>query len=123
MVGTYELTNTIGQTRLLINDVKVEDEGTIIFGDPEITAFLNMTSQVPLLAAALALDALAADEAMTQKAIRLLDLTTNGPQTADALRATATSYRNTHAAMSKGGGSGSAVRPTMFARLPGGRGG
>lgn len=75
--------------RLLIGD---KDAGDPIFTDEEVTALLLRVDNVTL-AAADALDIIASNEAYVQKAIKLLDLTTNGPAVAVALREHATRLR------------------------------
>jgi len=54
--------------------------------DADIQAFLDLEGGNIKLAAAQALDTIASSEAMVQKRITLLDLTTDGPATANALR-------------------------------------
>jgi hypothetical protein len=64
------------------------------FDDSEIDAFLTMEGDTVKKAAALALEIMASDEAYVQKAIRLMDLTTNGPATAAALMSRAKLLRD-----------------------------
>lgn len=89
MAFTYDPTTDIGMVRLLIGD---KDAGDPIFTDEEVTALLLRVDNVTL-AAADALDIIASNEAYVQKAIKLLDLTTNGPAVAVALREHATRLR------------------------------
>lgn len=85
----YDPTTANGQVRLLISDTGPDE----VFSDPEITAFLTMCGQSVKMAAARALDTVAADEALTSKVISANGLSTNGPATADALRQLAASLR------------------------------
>lgn len=89
--ATYQLDTSIGVVRLLIPDNA--DLTNTIFSDDEITAFLTLEDQNVRLAAAQALDTIAASETLTLKAISLLDLTTNGPAVSKELRARADSLR------------------------------
>jgi len=82
---TYDLTTDIGKVRLLIPD-RV-DAGHML-EDAEITAYLTLEGGIKL-AAALALESIASDTAMVLKVIKLLDLTTDGAKTSDALLARA----------------------------------
>jgi hypothetical protein len=82
MAFTYVATTSRGQVRLLIPDRT--DTGHL-FEDAEIDAFLSMEANVVKLAAAAALETIASDNAMVLKVIRLLDLTTDGAKTSDAL--------------------------------------
>ena len=68
-----------------------------LLSDDQINMLLGIESDV-MLAAALALDTIASNEALVQKKIRLLDLTTDGPAVAAALRAHATALRQQVAA-------------------------
>ncbi|HEY8766043.1 MAG TPA: hypothetical protein VIP09_02075 [Dehalococcoidia bacterium] len=63
-----------------------------ILSDDQINTLLGLESDVRL-AAALALDTIASNEALVQKKIRLLDIQTDGPAVALALRAHATALR------------------------------
>lgn len=83
-----------GNVRLLINDVASGDEQ--VFTDEEIAAFLSLAGDVVLLAAALALDTIAGNEAMCSKVIRTQDLQTDGAKVAQALRDQAASLRRQH---------------------------
>lgn len=88
---TYDLTTNLGKVRLLIPD-RIHDAA--FFQDAEITAILAAQTGANdtvknLKAAATALEIMASDEAYTQKVVKLLDLTTNGPATAAALMARA----------------------------------
>jgi len=94
MAFTYDVNADRGKVRLLITDV---DKNNPIFQDDEIDAFLAMT-QVNgendiRLAAAQALDTIASSEALVQKRIKLLDLSTDGPAVAKELRERAKELR------------------------------
>jgi len=82
MAFTYVATTARGQVRLLIPD---RTDSGHLFEDAEIDAFLSMEASVVKLAAAAALETIASDNAMVLKVIRLLDLTTDGAKTSDAL--------------------------------------
>ena len=90
MAFTYNLTTEAGKVRLLITDT---DHTNPIFEDNEIDVFLSITAVDGTndinLAAAMALETIAASEALVQKKIKLLDLTTDGPAVATSLRAAA----------------------------------
>lgn len=64
-----------------------------IFTDLEIQAFLDMNGGGIKLAAAQALDVIAANEVYVQKRIKILDLWTNGPSEATELRQLAKELR------------------------------
>lgn len=87
---TYDTATSRGRVRLLCRDTVTPGE---LFGDDEIDVFLALNDSEVLPAAAMALENLAANEVLVQKRIRLLDLQTDGPAEAAALRALATSLR------------------------------
>lgn len=119
---TIDPSTPVGLVRELARDT---DLAAPLFSDAVIVRFLSLVGGVELLAAALALETTAADEALVQKRITLLDLSTDGPATAAALRATAAEYRATAAAAAASARrSGSAThRPSFFTTANGGRGG
>lgn len=80
----------LGRVRLLIADT---DEDNLLLDDTQINAFLSMESSRVKLAAAAALDAIAASEVLVSKKIRTLDLQTDGPAVAAELRAQAKGLR------------------------------
>lgn len=90
MSWTNDLTTQIGQIRLLIPD-RVQAEA--IFSDEELAALAELEGGSTRRAAAAALEVMASDEAYVQKALRLLDLSTNGPSVAQALMARAAALR------------------------------
>lgn len=87
---TYNPKTDAGKVRLLLNDV---DAATGVFDDEEIQAFLDLSDGAVLLAAAQAIDTNADNEALASKVLRTQDLSTNGAQVADALRARARALR------------------------------
>lgn len=84
MAFTLDYSTSTGKVRLLISDI---DATNPIFADAAIDAFIAMArgGQVKR-AAALALRTLAANETLVQKRIKTLDLSTDGPAEAEALR-------------------------------------
>lgn len=87
---TYDVSTSAGRVRLLATDTDVDNA---IFQDSEIEAFLAMENNNVKLAAAAALDQIASSEALIQKRIKLLDLQTDGPAVAKALREHAAALR------------------------------
>lgn len=94
MTFTFDLTTDIGRVRLLIPDTQPASH---VFVDAEIEAFLEMESGVKR-AAALALEVIASNEALVLKAIKLLDISTDGPKVADSLLKRAATLRQQAAA-------------------------
>lgn len=88
MADEYKVDTEVGKVRLLISDVGGETGSDFIFHNEEIQAFLDMKGTVEL-AAAQALRTLAANTALVLKVIKFMELTTNGAETAKALRETA----------------------------------
>lgn len=82
MAFTYDTSTSRGQVRLLIPDRAVQ---SAIFDDTEIDAFLALEGSNVRRAAAMALETIASDNAMVLKVIKVLDLTTDGAKTSDAL--------------------------------------
>lgn len=76
--------------RLLTGDKAVDD---YIFTDDEMESFLELSNGNVYHAAADALDAIAANAAYTLKVLTILDVTTNGQATAEAIRASAAALR------------------------------
>lgn len=95
MAFTYDLATDAGKVRLVITDTDHDNE---IFSDSEISTFLSLTAVDSTndinLASAVALETMAASEAIVQKKIKLLDLTTDGPAVATSLRASAKILRD-----------------------------
>lgn len=82
MAFTFDMATDVGKVRLLVPDREADDP---FFQDDEVEALLSLEGANVRRAVALALETIASDTAMTLKAIRLLDLTTDGPKTSDAL--------------------------------------
>lgn len=93
MTFTYTPTTTRGQVRLLARDTSTAAH---LFEDDEIDAFLSLNDNVVQLAAAMALETVAANEVLIQKRIKLLDVQTDGPAEAEALRKLAASLRQSY---------------------------
>lgn len=87
---TYDPSTSAGRVRLLATDT---DSDNAIFSDDEIDAFLALEDDNVKRAAATALDQIASSEALIQKRIKLLDLQTDGPAVAKALREHAATLR------------------------------
>lgn len=101
MAYTYDLTTNIGKVRMLIPD---RTATRYVFEDDEIEAFLAMEDDVVKRGAALALETIASDQALTLKVMRLMDLQTDGASVARALMARATALREQSAAEEADGG-------------------
>lgn len=86
---TVDPTTDVGMIRTLATDL---DETAPLFTDAQITAFLMLEGSVRR-AAALALETIAASEAVISKKIRTLDLSTDGPAVAKELRERAAALR------------------------------
>lgn len=76
--------------RLLTGDKAADD---YIFTDDEMESFLELSNGNIYYAAADALDAIATNAAYTLKVLTILDVTTNGQATAEAIRASAAALR------------------------------
>ncbi len=91
MAFTLDYSTDRGKVRLLISDI---DAGDPVFQDDAIDAFLDIASDSNIKrAAAQALLVIAVNEVLVQKRIKLLDLSTDGPAEAEALRKLATQLR------------------------------
>lgn len=92
MTFTYEpaTQSDLSKVRLLITDT---DHSRPIMSDEDLTLFLTLANDEPMLAAAMALENIAANEALCSKAVNILGLTVDGPGVAKSLRATAKSLR------------------------------
>lgn len=82
MAFTYLPATDVGKVRLLVPDSNVE---THVFEDEEIATFLSLEGGRVKRAAAMCLETMASSEAFVQKVIKLLDLSTDGAKTSDAL--------------------------------------
>ena len=89
MLPTYTLSTQAGQLRLIIPDRNLDDP---IFQDEELATFLVLETGLKR-AAALALETIASDEALTQKVIRVQALSTDGAAVARVLLARAEKLR------------------------------
>lgn len=88
MPATYKLEEgkTKDKVRLLISDVGGADGKSFLFEDEEIETFLALALDEDIrLAAAIALRAIASNEAQVSKRIKFLELSTDGPAVADSL--------------------------------------
>ena len=93
---TIDYDSAEGQVRLLIPDTATDDgtdQGSYVFSDDQIAAFLSIAGGNILRAAAHAMVALANDQALLLKHIRTYDLAVNGPMVAEALRKSAEGLR------------------------------
>ncbi len=99
MTATYDVSTNAGQVRLLCGDTVTTDA---CFQDAEISAFLAMYDGDVLMAAALALDTMAATQAMILKVITQNGVSTNGAAVAGALREQAAVLRRQAAELGDG---------------------
>lgn len=82
MAFSYDLSTTVGKLRLLIPD---SNNAAYNFEDDELTALYALEANNLKRACALALETIAANEAMVQKVIKTLDVQTDGAKLSDAL--------------------------------------
>lgn len=99
MTLTYDLTTSIGKTRLYATDT---DLSNAIFSDDELQVFLDGTGDAPMLAAAMALDTLAGDAAKLAIKTRQDSISTDPTEVPVQLRAQAERLREQYAANSAG---------------------
>lgn len=90
MTFTYLPQTSAGQVRLLATD---RDPDHAIFSDEEIDVLLSLADGDPLLAAAMALDQIAASQVLVLKYIETNGLKTNGQAVANALHQQAQALR------------------------------
>jgi SepF-like predicted cell division protein (DUF552 family) len=90
MPFTYVLSTDIGKVRLLVPD-RVEAEA--LFQDDEVEVFLSLEGSNIKRAAAAAKEAIAGDQVLVLKVIKLLDLQTDGAAVARELRQQANALR------------------------------
>ncbi len=90
MAFTYDVTTDRGKVRLLSTDT---DADNAFFQDAEVDVFLALQSDNLKRAAAMALDTIASTEALVQKKVKLLNVETDGPSVARALREHAKTLR------------------------------
>lgn len=95
MTFTYDPGTPLGVVRLLCTDRDPDHE---IFTDEEIGVFLGLNEQDVRLAAAMALDQIAASQVLILKYIEVNGLKTNGQAVANALHQQAESLRSRAAA-------------------------
>lgn len=95
MSFTYDVTTDLGKVRMLITD---RDSVNPIFQDEEISAFLSLEDNNVRLAAAQALETIAANEVLVLKVVKTLDLETDGSKSGKALLELAKSWREMEAA-------------------------
>lgn len=89
---SVDLSTDIGMVRLLITDM---DPDQPIFPDDDmIQTFLTLENDEVKLAAALALETIAANRALTMQVIQLLDLKMDGKSTAEGIRKSAQALRD-----------------------------
>lgn len=94
MAFTYNVATDRGKVRLLCTDTDVAGGADAqFFQDDEIDFFLTLFANNVLRAAAQALLTIAAQETLLMKKIKLLDLHTDGPAEARALRELADVYQ------------------------------
>lgn len=91
MAVTTDPTSPVGMIRTIITDL---DQDAPLFGDEQLQAFLALHDGGIRRAAAAALDTIATSEALVSKRIKTLDLSTDGPAVAQALRAHAEQLRD-----------------------------
>jgi len=119
MTFTYDPETDSGKVRLLCTDRDPDHE---IFSDEEIGVFLSLNEQDVRLAAAQALDQIAASQVLILKYIEVNGLRTNGQAVANALHQQAESLR-AQAADADGDlveiipGPGSAIAPDAWGML------
>lgn len=89
MSFTNDPTTSIGLIRMRISD---RDSANVIFQDEDLQAFLTFEGDA-LRASAAALEAIAVNQALTLKVIKLLQLSTDGAKLADTLLKAAGNYR------------------------------
>jgi hypothetical protein len=91
MAAITDYSTDVAKVRLLISDI---DDAAQIFNDQAISTFLSMALDGNVKrAAASALLVMATNEVLVQKRIKLLDLSTDGPAEAEALRKLALQLR------------------------------
>ncbi len=94
MPFTYDLTTSRGKVRLKIRDTDTADATRQLFNDDEIDFFLTEASADLNLAAAGALDAIAANAALLAKAQKIGDYSINSTAMAAAVMKIAAHYRS-----------------------------
>lgn len=92
MSFTTDYNTPIGQVRLLLSDL--DPTNPIFPDDNQINTFLLLEDQSVKLSAALGLETIAGNRALTLQVVQLLDLKTDGRSTAQALLAVAKQMRD-----------------------------
>ena len=90
-VSTYDPTTLVGQTRFHMGD---RDMSKPRFTDAELVAALSMSSQLPMLAAAMAIESLASSVSMVARSISADGYSTNFASIASALSEQAKALRD-----------------------------
>ena len=93
MAFTYDPTTDRGRVRLQIGDTDTVNADRQLFTDAEIDAFLALNTSIVKLAAADALEAIAANQLMVLKVMKNMDVTTDGSKVADSFRELAKDLR------------------------------
>lgn len=84
----------VDKVRVLINDYRPDDPGSVVFTDTEVQVFLDLEAGSIKRAAAQATDVIADNEALVLKVIKTQGgLTTDGAKVAASLRERAKSLR------------------------------
>lgn len=91
MAVTFDVTTDVGTVRLLIPDM--DQHGDHIYEDNEIERFLALSANSVWIAAALALEAAATQDALALKVASALDLSTDGAKHLSGLMARAARLR------------------------------
>jgi hypothetical protein len=84
----------VGQVRLLVPDVALDENNAYLFSDDQITSLLLLFNDNVKRAAAQAKDILATDTAMLLKVVRTDDLSVDGAKLATELRLQAKALRD-----------------------------
>jgi hypothetical protein len=101
MTWTYDPSTAIGQVRLLVSDT---DTTRRIMDDEEYQAFLTMSGDSVVLAAAKALETIAVNEILCLKVVNLMGaIVTDAASAAKQLLAQAKTLRSEYASMGDGG--------------------
>ena len=93
MSFTYDLATNLGKLRLMIRDTDIANPERQLFQDNEISFFLSQNNQTLRLAAADALEALAANAALLAKIEQIGSYKIDSTRMAEAIRKQATRYR------------------------------
>jgi len=105
MSFSYDPATDLGKCRLLIADT---DSTRPIFDDADLQAFITMAGHY-MPAAAMALDAIAANEVLSQKVVNIMGMTVDGASVARMLMRRADSLRSDYERYGSSGGLGFAT--------------